>query len=526
MSKYTPNIEFSDIPLTGVLVPGITQGYVAESKYIKGSYVVVKTIEERDALLDTATYEDREALTVGSPVFVSDENKTYRYMGEGSGPDLWVEDTADLETVQNSIDDLQQIVLDINSQLNEKATKEDITTVTDTIANVQAQVNEQSSQLSSKVDGEQFLTALTNISAELNKKADKTEIPTSLVQLSNDDTGYITAEVSNLTNYTTTEQYKLDQTWDFEQELAQNTVGGLVRGTTLTGKSLKDILYMILVGGIAPTITEPTFNITQKNIIGVVNSPATITGTVTFDRGKIVVIDQQSGEETFQNYRAGEVVSYTLNSGSGEQTIETNATTYDFSINIPSLSSIRTQYAITVNYAEGPQPEYSGGIGDYDKPLPAGSMIVYAEAIGLTNTWSGTSEDSCVELDNILGGIITDETDHTSIGMFQDFDENGNVTGAGYQVSIPEITGSDKVGTILVQSSVDITGVQSWDSLNSSWTWWNNSVNDEATREGSVAAFKKVGETTREMNQQTISYNVYQYTGEPSGEQFFRIFVD
>ena len=50
MSNYSPIIEFSDIPLTGVLVPGITQGYVAESKYIKGGYVVVKTIEERDAL--------------------------------------------------------------------------------------------------------------------------------------------------------------------------------------------------------------------------------------------------------------------------------------------------------------------------------------------------------------------------------------------------------------------------------------------------------------------------------------------
>lgn len=526
MSNYTPNIEFSDIPLTGVLVPGITQGYVAESKYIKGGYIVVKTIEERDALLDTATYEDREALTVGSPVFVSDENKTYRYMGEGSGPDLWVEDTADLETVQNSIDDLQKIVLDINSQLNEKATKEDITTVTDTIANVQAQVNEQSSQLSSKVDGEQFFTALTNISAELNKKADKTEIPTSLAQLSNDDTGYIKADVANLTNYTTTEQYKLDQTWDFKQELAQNTVGGLVRGTTLTGKSLKDILYMILVGGIAPTITEPTFTITQKDIIGVVNSPATINGTVTFDRGKIVVVDQQSEEEIFQNYRAGEVVSYTLNNGSGIQTTETNETTYNFSINIPSLSSIRTQYAITVNYAEGPQPEYSGGIGDYDKPLPAGSMTVYAEAIGLTNTWSGPSEEACVELDNILGGIITDETNHTSIGMFQNLDENGNVTGAGYQVSIPGITSPGQVGTLLVQSSVEITGVQFWDTMNNEWTWWNTSSTSESTREGSVSAFEKVGETTRQMNQQTISYNVYHYTGEPAGEMFIRIFVD
>ena len=530
MSNYTPNIEFSDIPLTGVLVPGITQGYIAESKYIKGGYVVVKTIEERDALLDTATYEDREALTVGSPVFVSDENKTYRYMGEGSGPELWVEDTADLETVQSSINDLQQIVLDINSQLSEKATKEEVNTVTDTftnaIANLQAQVSEQSSQLSSKVDGEQFFTALTNISVELNKKADKTEIPTSLAQLSNEDTGYITAEVNNLTNYTTTEQYKLDQTWDFKQELAQNTVGGLVRGTTLTGKSLKDILYMILVGGIAPTMTDPTFTIKQNDIIGIVNSPATITGTVTFDRGKIVIIDQQSGEETFQNYRAGEVESYTFNNGSGIQTIETNATTYDYSINIPSLSAIKTQYAITVNYAEGPQPEYSGNIGAYGEPLPAGSMTVYAEAIGLTNTWSGTSEEDCVELDNILGGIITDDNDIDSVGMFKEYDSEGNVTGAGFQLYTPEVTESGQIPTVLIQDSVEITGVEVADVMSHSWVWYTNPETGDSSREGSIIAFEKVGTTTREINHQVITYNVYHYTGLPSGEMYFRVFVD
>lgn len=530
MSNYTPNIEFSDIPLTGVLVPGITQGYVAESKYIKGGYVVVKTVEERDALLNTATYEDREALTVGSPVFVSDENKTYRYMGEGSGPNLWVEDTADLETVQSSINDLQQIVLDINSQLSEKATKEDVNTVTDTftnaIANLQAQVSEQSSQLSSKVDGEQFFTALTNISVELNKKADKTEIPTSLAQLSNEDTGYITAEVNNLTNYTTTEQYRADQTWDFEQELAQNTVGGLVRGTTLTGKSVKDILYMILVGGIAPTMTDPTFTIKQNDIIGIVNSPATITGTVTFDRGKIVIIDQQSGEETFQNYRAGEVESYTFNNGSGIQTITTNATTYNYSIDIPSLSAIKTQYAITVNYAEGPQPEYSGNIGAYGEPLPAGSMTVYAEAIGLTNTWSGTSEEDCVELDNILGGIITDDNDIDSVGMFKEYDSEGNVTGAGFQLYTPEVTASGQIPTVLIQDSVEITGVEVADIMSHSWVWYTNPETGDATREGSIVAFEKVGTTTREINHQVISYNVYHYTGLPSGEMYFRVFVD
>ena len=525
MSNYTPNLDFSDIPLTGVLVPGITQGYVAESKYIKGGYVVVKTIEERDALLDTTIYEDREALTVGSPVFVSDENKTYRYMGADSGPDIWVEDTANFQNVEEDINNLQQIVLDINTQLADKATKEDIATVNDSIANVQGQIDEQASQLHNKVDGEQFLTALTNIDAAMKEKADKTEIPTSLAQLSNDETGYITADVDNLTNYTTTEQYNLDQTWDFEQELAQNTVGGLVRGTTLTGKTLKDILYMILVGGIAPTFVEPTFTIKQNDVIGIVNSPADLTGTVTFDRGKIIITDQQSGEEIFQNYRAGEVESYTLNNGSGLQTVETNATTYDFTIHIPSLSSIRTQYAITVNYGEGPQPEYSGGIGNYGTPLPAGSMTVYAEAIGLTNSWSGLSEEGCVELDNILGGIITDNCDITSIGMFKEYDDEGNVTGCGYQLSIPEVTATGQTPTILIQNTVNVVGFKVADVLNNQWVWFSDPVTGEATQEGSLVAFKKVGTTTRVINQQTISYNVYQYTGLPAGEMFFRVFV-
>ena len=102
--SYTPNNEFGNIPLTGVLIPCITEGFVAESQYIKGGYIVVKTIEERDALLSNPLYEDRE-LPVGTPVFVSDENKTYRYVGE---PAIWVENTADLETVNGQINDLQQ----------------------------------------------------------------------------------------------------------------------------------------------------------------------------------------------------------------------------------------------------------------------------------------------------------------------------------------------------------------------------------------------------------------------------------
>ena len=134
MAEYTPieEVTYDNIPLTGVLVPGATVGYVAESKFIKGGYIVVKTLEERDALLDKSLYEDKE-ITIGTPVFVSDENKTYRYVGEDT---IWKEDTtpADILSLQSSVSELQ-------TELSTKASKEDLSVLSDTIDGISANVS-------------------------------------------------------------------------------------------------------------------------------------------------------------------------------------------------------------------------------------------------------------------------------------------------------------------------------------------------------------------------------------------------
>ena len=96
------------IPLTGFLVPGVVEGYVVESQYIQGTYIVVKTIADRDALCDKSMYEERSALVDGSPVYVSDERKTYRYEALTHS---WREDTVDLSSIER---ELEQLKLDFN----------------------------------------------------------------------------------------------------------------------------------------------------------------------------------------------------------------------------------------------------------------------------------------------------------------------------------------------------------------------------------------------------------------------------
>lgn len=67
------------IQLSGALLPTAMEGYVVESKYVKGGYVVVQTEAERNALLNTNFYEQREALVDGSLVYVVDIDKSFRY---------------------------------------------------------------------------------------------------------------------------------------------------------------------------------------------------------------------------------------------------------------------------------------------------------------------------------------------------------------------------------------------------------------------------------------------------------------
>ena len=65
----------------GIIEPGVASGIVTRGQYVQGSYVVVKDIAERDAIADGV-------LVIGTPVYISDLQKTQRWNGE-----IWVDES-------------------------------------------------------------------------------------------------------------------------------------------------------------------------------------------------------------------------------------------------------------------------------------------------------------------------------------------------------------------------------------------------------------------------------------------------
>lgn len=526
MANYTPieEVTFDNIPLTGVLVPGATVGYVAEGKFIKGGYIVVKTLEERDTLLDKSIYEDKE-IAVGTPVFVSDENKTYRYMGEDSGPDLWLEDTADLQQVTKDISDLQQIALDQKIEIDKKANQEDLTSLTNTITNsftnveaninaistnvstLQEQVDRNTNDIAQRVDGNTFFAALMNIDAAINTKAN-TEDVNQQIEIINNNT-----------------------IWD-RKDLTKYEVGGLKADSSLHGKSVKEILMMILYGyevltpEFDPEDKTPVITVTSEDTIGVSNMPIDIKGTIHFDRGEITL----GGKHW--DWMAGKVSSISIvNPTTGEKENQVIPTPGDgriedipFTYHLKALPLNETELTLEVNYSEGPQPVDSFG-DNFGDPVPAGTITTTVKLIGLTNTWTGTSIDNVEEIDNINSPAITDPTDHESEGMFQDLDENGEVIGTGFQMITPEV-GPGQIPIVLIQDGVEITGIKVWNDLSDNFDWCI-SGHGEPSKEDSLLVFtKSIEKYQKVINSVTIEYYAYTYNGLPSGEMTFRFYID
>ena len=61
------------IKVPGTFIPGTIQNYVTESTWIKGTFVVVKTLEERNCLPKGPKVD-------GTTVYVVDEDREYRWL--------------------------------------------------------------------------------------------------------------------------------------------------------------------------------------------------------------------------------------------------------------------------------------------------------------------------------------------------------------------------------------------------------------------------------------------------------------
>lgn len=517
--SYTPNNTFSDIPLTGVLIPGITEGFITDSKYIKGGYIVVKDTTERDALTSTAIYEDK-VLTIGTPVFVSDENKTYRYLGEGTGPDIWQEDTADLQNVYANISGLQQTILDVNEQLQTKATAESVdalsASVNSTTSAIEANLNtlsqtvdEQATQIEQKVSTDDFSET---VSALNNSIANKASI---------EDLSSISSQINAIGS---------EGIWN-DNTPTTETVGNLEAGTNLYGKTIKEILSMMLYSSqiINPTYTDYSLSVSVDPIIGIASTTVNINGTITFNRGEILLNGVAQGN------RLGSMVNYQIDGGTPMPvSIDNSATvqtaTFSYNYLIPTYG--RQTVTLTANYNEGDQPKnnFDTNVGE---PMPAGSLQTTFTVTGLTNTYTGneTSSGEIAQLDNIiLGSIITDPTidAHQEVGMFEDIGDNGEVTGAGYQIRLPETTYNsdytqEYAPIVLIPDGIALTGIKSWDGLASAWNWYEGETAEESL---SAGTFVDTGETiTKEVNSAMIKYHIYKCTETVIGDKYFRFYV-
>lgn len=145
------------------------------------------------------------------------------------------------------------------------------------------------------------------------------------------------------------------------------TVGALVAGSVLTGRSITSILQEMLITTYYPTYTAPSASFTEDAAsIYEVGCVTDVNFTAGFNRGQITL----SG--SFQNYRSGDVNCYYY-TGTG----------LPASVASTSLSDNQTASGVVVPYGtcswtscvgydEGPQPLDSDGC-DYQTPLAAGT---------------------------------------------------------------------------------------------------------------------------------------------------------
>ena len=81
------------IKIPGTLAPGTIQGVITESKYIKGGYITVETIEERDHLL-----HNTQVVTPGTKIYVQANNTEYVCKRDSEGVSRFEESTEDVIT--------------------------------------------------------------------------------------------------------------------------------------------------------------------------------------------------------------------------------------------------------------------------------------------------------------------------------------------------------------------------------------------------------------------------------------------
>lgn len=181
MLKYTHDnaCDVPMIPISGHLTPWSVDGWVVESRFVQGGYVVVSTLTERNKLTDDAVYEDRSALVHGSPVYVSSEKKTYRWNADTED---WDEDEASTGSIEAELANYYNKA-EVDSKLESKASTES--------------VHELSAKFNDYYNKSQVEEIVSNVTVDLSDYYTRTEVDDKLDNVSVDLTNYYTKDEVN-----------------------------------------------------------------------------------------------------------------------------------------------------------------------------------------------------------------------------------------------------------------------------------------------------------------------------------------
>lgn len=153
--------------IAGILQPGTTLGYVVEGKYVQGGLIVVQTLQERDALVNSGT----QALVNGTPIYVSSTKTTYRYNADTklfTSEPTFVEDENGVLNIVGEDGQLKKVKLEITIDDLDPTLKETIENLP-TLASVEELIN---SKLGNYVTLSSFQSTIDELSSRLDKKQD------------------------------------------------------------------------------------------------------------------------------------------------------------------------------------------------------------------------------------------------------------------------------------------------------------------------------------------------------------------
>lgn len=154
--------------VAGVLQPGTTLGYVVEGKHIRGSLIVVQTLEERDALLNSGN----QVLVNGTPIYVASNKKTYRYNSSNktfiSEPTFVEDENGVLGTVGED-GEFKKIKLNVSIDDLDPTLKETIDNLP-TMEAVEELFNE---KLKNYIDVDSYNKSIEEINSKLEEKQNK-----------------------------------------------------------------------------------------------------------------------------------------------------------------------------------------------------------------------------------------------------------------------------------------------------------------------------------------------------------------